>query len=53
MPWFAIVAFGSVATISAALVGTVPAWVGIAAAILMVLTLLVRWGWHVLDCELL
>jgi hypothetical protein len=39
--------------IVAALVGAVPAWVGIAAAILVVFTLLVRWGWHVLDCELL
>ena len=39
--------------IAAALVGAVPAWVGIAAAILMVLSLLVRWGWYILDCELL
>ena len=53
IPWFAIVAFGSVVMIVAALVGAVPAWVGIAGAILMVFILLVRWGWHVLDCELL
>ena len=53
MRWFAIVAFGSVAMIAAALVGTVPAWIGIVAAILMVFTLLVRWAWYVLDCELL
>ena len=53
IPWFAIVALGSVVTIVAALIGAVPVWVGIAAAILMIFILLVRWGWYVLDCEVL
>lgn len=53
IPWFAIALLGSAALIVAALAGTLPPLVGIGAVILMVLILLVRWGWEVLDCELL
>jgi hypothetical protein len=53
IPWFAIALLGLGALIAAALAGTLPPLVGIGAAILMVLILLVRWGWLVLDCELL
>ena len=53
IPWFAIALLGSTALIAAALAGKLPAWVGVGAVILMVLIVLVRWGWQVLDCELL
>jgi protein-S-isoprenylcysteine O-methyltransferase Ste14 len=53
IPWFAIALLGSSALSAAALVGALPALAGVIGVVLFVLILLIRWGWHVLDCELL